>query len=231
MVIRHAFFLAALSALPAHASPWGQGEGEIYARVAAFQGDVEGLSSSRLDLYAERGFGAGWTATAKYERVSFAGYDEFAANGWRLTGRRSYQLSEKLVASIEGGVLEGEAIGGAAGCQSIGVEARTGLGRSFQTGKKRPRNAFWFLEGAMRAHDDGCQRFRIEAGYGREMIKNGWAITQLWVDQGSENAASQKYQVEYLWRTPVGDLSAGSQIELGGAFEETSVFVALARRF
>ena len=83
----------------------------------------------------------------------------------------------------------------------------------------------------MRAHDDGCQRFRIEAGYGREMIKNGWAITQLWVDQGSENAASQKYQVEYLWRTPVGDLSAGSQIELGGAFEETSVFVALARRF
>ena len=212
MVIRHAFFLAALSALPAHASPWGQGEGEIYARVAAFQGDVEGLSSSRLDLYAERGFGAGWTATAKYERGS-------------------YQLSEKLVASIEGGVLEGEAIGGAAGCQSIGVEARTGLGRSFQTGKKRPRNAFWFLEGAMRAHDDGCQRFRIEAGYGREMIKNGWAITQLWVDQGSENAASQKYQVEYLWRTPVGDLSAGSQIELGGAFEETSVFVALARRF
>lgn len=231
MVRKRYVFLAALMALPAHSSPWGQEEGDIYARVAAFRGEVEGLGSGRLDVYAERGFGSGWTGTAKYERVTFDGFDAFASSGWRLTARRSYRVNEQFVASLEGGLLEGEAIGGAAGCQSIGVEARTGLGRSYQTGRKTPRNAFWALEGAVRAHDDGCQRYRIEAVYGREVISAGWVITQVWLDQGSENAASQKYQVEYLWRTPAGDISAGSQLELGGAFQETSVFVALARRF
>lgn len=223
--------LAALIALPGHASPWGQEDGQIYARLLVSRGEVEGLASSRLDGYGERGLGQGWTVTAKYERVAFDRFPEFSSSGWRATARRSFSLSEQYVASVEVGALEGEAIGGAAGCQSIGAEARTGIGRSYQTGKQTKRGAFWFADGAVRVHDDGCQRYRLEAAYGREVFTGVWAITQVWLDQGSENARSQKYQVEYLWRTSIGDISAGSQLELGGEFEETSLFVAVARRF
>lgn len=221
----------------AEASPWGRPDDGVYMRAALHTGEVEGLSASRVDLYGEYGLSERWTATAKYERVTFDGFSEFAASGWRTTLRRTLPLSGNMVASLEGGVLEGEAIGGAAGCQSFGGEARGGLGQSFTLGSgtnhgdRRRRYGFWFAEVAARAHSDGCQRYRLETGIGREVSTDIWLIAQAWFDQGSENARSQKYQVEYLWRRGALDLSIGSLVELGGEFEEKAVFFSIARRF
>jgi hypothetical protein len=232
-MVRNLVFVQAvlLAALPAHAGPWGRADGAIYGRVSVSRGEVEGLLSNRLDLYGEYGLGHDWTASLKYERVTFDDFSEFTAHGWRATARRTFELTEQVVWSIEGGVLQGEAIGGAAGCQSFGAETRAGLGRSFKMGDKKIRHGFMLAETAMRAHSDGCQRLRLELGYGREIAGNIWLISQAWFDHGSFNATSQKYQAEYLWRTGLGDFSVGTLTELGGEFEETSVFLAVSRRY
>ena len=231
-MVRYTILLmAAVAALPCHAAPWGRHDGEFYSRVAVSRGEVEGLASARLDTYGEYGLSESLTATVKYEAVQFDNYPEFSADGWRATLRKTFRLTSRTAFSFEAGALQGEAIGGAAGCQSLGVEARSGLGRSFPVGKDAERSGFWFAEAALRAHDDGCLRRRIELGYGQEIYPSIWLVTQAWLDEGDENSSSRKYQAEYLWRTPVGDLSAGTLVELGGAFEETAIFVAMARRF
>ncbi|WP_156807818.1 hypothetical protein [Henriciella marina] len=224
--------LLSVFGLPAGAGPWGQPDEAAYGRFAINRTEVEGLPGLRTDIYGEYGISDHWTLTAKYERVTFDEFSEFTASGWRSTLRRSISLADAWTASLEAGVLEGEAIGGAAGCQSIGAEGRSGIGRSFARGKgTKRRNGFWFAEAAIRAHSDGCQRYRLEAGYGREMTRNIWLVNQVWLDQGSENARSIKYQFEYVWRREVFDISAGSLLELGGEFEEAGLFLALARRF
>ena len=218
--------------LPAEAGPWGQPDKAAYGRFAVNRTEVEGLPGLRTDLYGEYGLSDRWTLTAKYERVTFDEFSEFTASGWRTTLRRSFSLPDAWTASLEAGVLEGEAIGGAAGCQSTGAEARSGIGRSFARGEgAKRRNGFWFAEAAIRAHSDGCQRYRLEAGYGREVTRNIWLVYQFWLDQGSENARSLKYQFEYVWRRNAFDISAGSLVELGGEFQEAGLFLALARRF
>lgn len=216
----------------AEAAPWGQPDKAAYTRAALNRTEVEGLQGWRTDLYAEYGLSDRWTVTAKYERVTFDDFSQFEAGGWRTTVRRSFALSDAWVASAEAGILEGEAIGGASGCQSTGGEARAGLAHSFsRKSEDRQRYGFWFAEAAVRAHADGCQRYRLEAGYGREVARNIWLVNQLWLDQGSENARSLKHQFEYVLRRGAYDFSAGSLIELGGEFEEAGLFASVARRF
>lgn len=223
--------LAPAWAQPALASPWVRGDSDLYSRIAVSRQDVEGLSGTRYDLYSEYGLTDDWTVTAKYERVDFDSFSEFDSHGWRTTVRRGFALGSGMVASLEAGALQGEAIGGAAGCQSIGAEARAGIGQTAQIGGKHKIDIFWFAEGAFRAHDDGCNRHRFEIGYGQRAFQDVWLISQAWFDDGDRNASSSKYQIEYLWRTSGVDLSAGTLIEFGGEFEESAVFFALARTF
>ncbi|WP_084419181.1 hypothetical protein [Henriciella litoralis] len=223
--------IAVFAAAPCHAGPWGQPHGDLYSRVAISLGEVEGLASGRVDAYAEYGLSDTWTSTLKYERVAFDGYPEFTADGWRATLRRPFRLGETYQASIEFGLLEGAAIGGAAGCKSLGVEGRAGLGRSYKENTEQDRDGFWFADIAYRAHEDGCERYRLEAGWGREIYPGIWTITQAWLDDGTTNASSQKYQFEYLWRLPAVDLSIGVLQELGGEFEESAAFFAVAKTF
>ena len=232
-MVRSTLCLAAfIFAMDAEAAPWGQAEKAAFARAALNRTEVEGLQGWRTDLYTEYGLTDRWTVTAKYERVTFEDFAEFEASGWRTTLRRSFALSEAWVVSAEAGVLEGEAIGGASGCQSTGGEARAGLAHSFsREAKKVQRYGFWFAEAAVRAHSDGCQRYRLEAGYGREIARNIWLVNQFWLDQGSENARSLKHQFEYVLRRGAYDVSTGSLVELGGEFEEVGLFISLARRF
>lgn len=224
------FFLA-MQSLPASAGPWGRAEDQFYIRIAVSRLNVEGLNGYRSDAYSEYGLNGDWTLTLKYERLDFNRFNEFSSDGVRTTLRRSFSVMPGLVASLEGGVLQGAAIGGAAGCETLGAEVRAGLGQSLQLGKKTKRDIFWFAEGALRAHDDGCLRRRLELGYGQKLTRDIWIISQLWFDTGTVNATSSKYQLEYLWRAGRLDISAGTQLEFGGAFEENAYFIALARRF
>lgn len=211
----------------AAASPWVQEDGGLYTRLSIAQEDVEGLSGSRFDAYAEYGITSRWTGSFKLEHVSYSDASDFDTNGWRASHR--YKLLERgpLVMSLEAGVLNGAAIGGRNGCDELGAEIRSGIGWS---GMWRKRATFMFGEIAGRFHAD-CGRERYEFGVGQQTSDNIWSITQIWLERGNTNAKSDKFQSELLWRTDVSDLSFGYRKENGGIFEEESVFIALARQF
>ncbi|WP_300392967.1 hypothetical protein [Henriciella sp.] len=222
---------AAAWALPASASPWARGDSELYSRLALSRHNVEGLSGTRIDAYSEYGLTEDWTVTGKYEGLYFDRFGEFNRDGWRVTARRGFHIAEGVVASLEGGMLQGEAIGGAAGCDAFGAEARIGVGQSSQLGGKTKMDIFWFAEGALRAHDDDCMRERLEIGFGQRVYQDVWLVSQAWFDQGDQNAASSKYQLEYLWKAQGFDVSAGTMLEFGGEFDESAFFISFAKTF
>ncbi|GGB58585.1 MULTISPECIES: hypothetical protein [Henriciella] len=216
----------------ANAGPWTRHDDEFYTRLAISRSSVQSLNAVRYDTYSEYGVTDQWTATFKYERLDFDRYPEFSSDGWRATARRGFRFSPSIVVSLEGGVLRGAAIGGAAACEALGAEARAGLGQSLTYKlKKKSVPAFWFAEAAYRIHEDGCNRKRFEVGYGQEVFSNVWAISQAWFDDGTHNAGSSKYQFEYLWKAETFELSIGSLTEFGGEFEESAVFLAISRIF
>ena len=223
--------LAAGASASALASPWSRGDSELYARISVSRHTVDGLDGTRWDSYSEYGLTDNWTATLKYERLEFDRFGEYDRDGWRATARRGFRLPKGLVASIEGGALSGDAIGGAAGCEALGAEARASLGQSAVIGGTSGLDIFWFAEGAIRAHEDGCARQRLELGLGQNVYRDVWLVSQAWFDTGDHNASSSKYQLEYLWKGDGFDVSAGTLIEFGGEFEESAVFFAVARAF
>lgn len=233
-MLRWGIIVAAIAAsVPdAHAGPWLRHADETYSRLAISRSQIESLDALRIDTYAEHGLSENWTLTLKYEQLQFDDHSDFDADGWRATVRRGTQLSGSMVGAVEFGVLQGAAIGGAAACEAFGSEARAGVGQSlnFKT-RKRAIPAYWFAEAAVRYHEDGCARQRLEFGYGQAVFGDVWAISQVWLEDGSHNAASTKYQFEYLWKGDSLELSVGTQTELGGQFTESAVFVALSRAF
>lgn len=223
---------ATFVASPAIASPWSRGDSELYARLAISRHTVDGLDGIRWDSYSEYGLSDDWTVSLKYERLEFDRFGEFDRDGWRVTVRRGFTLPKGLVFALEGGALSGDAIGGAAGCETLGAEARVSIGQSTRVGGDTVgQDIFWFAEGAVRAHEDGCQRERAEIGLGQRLYKDVWLVSQAWFDSGDSNASSSKYQFEYLWKADGFDISAGTLIEFGGEFDESAVFFAVARTF
>lgn len=225
------FFASACGLLPASASPWARGDSELYTRLAVSSHTVDGLDGLRYDTYAEYGATDDWTVTLKYERLDFNRYSEYDRDGWRATARRGFTLGGGMVAALEGGALSGDAIGGAAGCETLGVEARASIGQSTRIGNEKGRDIFWFAEAAVREHDDGCTRQRLEIGFGQKIQKDVWMVSQAWFDEGDHNASSRKLQVEYLWKASQFDVSAGTVLEFGGEFEESALFISFAKTF
>ena len=216
-----------LSGTPALAAPWTQDPGKLYARISIADEHVEGLRGTRADAYGEFGLTELWTATAKVETVYYQGASDFDTNGWRATLRRSLLRTDIVRISAEFGALQGAAIGGRNGCDRLGGETRLGAAWSNTWGDQP---TFAFTEIAGRFHAD-CQRTRYEFGFGRQTSENIWSITQVWIERGDTNAASEKIQSELLWRGDAVDYSIGYRNENGGAFQEQSVFIALARQF
>lgn len=210
-----------LSQLPAAAAPWIQEAEGIYTRIAYSREEVEGLQAHRGDLYGEYGLTPFWTLTGKLEGVAYDDAEDFNAQGWRATARRKVFSRGNFIGSIEFGALQGAAIGGANGCETLGAETRAGLAWS---GAWRKTDVFAFTEIAERVHD-GCQRHRFEFGYGQRATKNIWAVTQVWLERGTQNAASDKVQTELLWKADTFEISLGYRQENG------RVFVAFARRY
>ncbi|MEL6857011.1 MAG: hypothetical protein AAFO74_01410 [Pseudomonadota bacterium] len=219
--------LGGLSGLPALAAPWTQDPGHLYARISIADEYVEGVRGTRADAYAEFGLTELWTATAKAEAVSYREASDFDTNGWRATLRRKLFRTDHVTVSAEFGALQGAAIGGRNGCDRLGGEARAGAAWS-STWRAAP--TFVFAEIAGRFHEN-CQRTRYEFGFGRQTSDKVWSITQVWIERGDTNAPSDKVQSELLWRGENADYSIGYRNENGGAFEEQSVFIALARQF
>lgn len=211
----------------AAAAPWTLKRDAIYARTSLAGERVEGLEAWRGDVYAEYGVRDWLTASFKYETVMYPSASDFDADGWRATLRQRVFQKGTFNWTIETGLLEGAAIGGRNGCDTLGVEARTGVSWS---GKWRNQERFAFAETVIREHE-GCRRYRQEIGLGQRVTKNIWSITQVWLDRGSPNASSHKAQTELLWRQDRTDYSIGYRNENGGFFVEESIFVAIAKTF
>ena len=211
----------------ARAAPWIQEEGGLYTRTALVKEAVEGLNGYRGDVYFEYGWSETWTLTLKGEAVRYSGADGFDSQGWRATARRLFYDSDRIKISGEAGLLQGSAIGGRNGCDRLGAEARMGLSWS-----SRPRRNpyFVYFEGAGRFHGS-CERQRLEAAYGYEAFPSLWTITQIWMERGASDAKSDKVQTEIVWQAETVDLSFGVRREIGNAFQEEGIFVAIARTF
>ena len=211
----------------AAAAPWIQDEGSLYTRLSLADETVEGLAGARSDAYLEYGLTPKVTVSFKAERIRYDRASDFNSDGWRATVRRPIATIGSFVWSAELGALQGAAIGGRNGCDALGVEARSGVSWS---GVWREREAFAFGEVALRSYE-ACRRERFEAGFGQQATDRVWSITQVWLERGSPNAQSYKVQCELLWRADVADFSIGYRQEVGGVFQEESVFLAIARRF
>ena len=146
-----------------------------------------------------------------------------------MTGRRELWRKGKWRAAFEGGIVGGEAIGGTiGGCDTLGGEARLSIGGGGRS--EKGRNWFIFFDGAVREHGN-CRRQRIEAGFGQEVAKNWFATTKVFLDQGSGNARSAKFESVISRRFGQFDLGLGYRQEFGGRFSEDSLIISLERRF
>jgi len=211
----------------AAAAPWTLEPGKIYARASIASEQIEGLSAWRGDLYGEYGWREALTATIKLEAVSYPDAEDFNAQGWRATLRQRVFRAGAFNFTVELGLLEGAAIGGRNGCDTLGAEARIGASWS---GAWQKRQSFAFIETARREYD-ACQRDRLELGLGQQVSEKIWSISQVWYEQGAPNADSSKVQTELLWRQDSVDYSLGYRNENGGYFVEESIFLAVAKRF
>lgn len=211
----------------AAAAPWVEAEGGLYVRVSLASEEVETLQGHRADAYAAYGLTENLTLTLKAEAVAYGDAEDFNAQGWRATARRRLYQKGTFLISAEAGLLQGAAIGGRNGCETLGAEVRGG---SAWTGKWRKRETYVFGEVAARFHN-GCNRERYEFGIGQQATKNVWNVTQVWIERGSENAKSDKVQSEIIIRDGSIDYSLGYRNENGGRFQEESIFIALAKRF
>ncbi|MEO1643211.1 MAG: hypothetical protein AAFR74_07720 [Pseudomonadota bacterium] len=221
------FFFLALLQLPAAAAPWHVGDNALYTSVSISNGEVEELQNTRSSFYGEYALNPKWTVTAKLESVAFEDASDFNSDAWRSTVRRTYNFSDTIRFSLEGGLLQGEAIGGFGSCSRIGAEVRAGAA---WTGKIRKADSYSYVELAQREHD-GCSRTLTEFGIGREATEKIWLVTQAYVEDGGGLARSYKTQSGILWKGERNEVMLGYRNEQGGEFQEDAVFVSIARRF
>lgn len=227
MYLRYVPAFMVLSWSEAAAAPWIQEDGALYTRISLADEVVEGLRGTRSDAYAEYGLTPKTTLSFKAERIRYGNASDFNSDGWRATVRRSLFDHGAFTASAELGALQGAAIGGRNGCDTLGLEVRSGISWS---GTWRDRQTFAFGEVATRNYE-ACRRERLELGYGQQATDRLWNITQVWLERGSPNSQSYKVQSELLWRGDIADFSIGYRQEVGGIFREESVFMAIARQF
>ena len=226
------FFIFIVFLLPfgaAEAGPWVREKGDGYLQAAILGQIIDGETAIRSELYGEYGLSTKWTVNAQVEGVKFTQLDGFDQFAYRCTGRR--QLWQKGIwkVAFEGGLVGGEAIGGTiGGCDTIGGEARLSFGGGGRT--EKGRDWFAFIDGAIREHGN-CRRQRIEAGVGREVVKNWFTVSKVFLEEGSGDARSIKVETALSRRFGQTDLSLGYRQELGGRFRENGIILSVERRF
>lgn len=203
-----------------------QAEGEGYFRAALASEDHDGFEALRGDVFGEWGASPLWTLTAKYERVDFDTSQAFDSEGWRVTARRRLWQSGAFSAAGEIGLLEGAAIGGFRGCESLGAELSAGLGYSISS-----HLGDVYAGGTLmrREHEGGCFHDRFEGVLGHT-DPEGWIWTlQLWSERGKDDR-SDKAELMLSRRWGRFEPGIGYRKELSGEFEESAMVVSLAVR-
>ena len=217
---------SACSALPAAAAPWVQDKGAIYARASAAFEVHESYDALREDAYIEWGATERWTLSAKYETVDFETSDSFDSDGWRVSAKRSLWRSGGWSSVVEFGALEGAAIGGFRGCESVGAEIGAGIGYSIEgsLGKTYIGSVL-----SNRTHENDCYHNRMEAVLGLKRA-DGWIWTaQLWSERG-DGDRSDKYELALSREFGMFEVGLGARREIGGEFHETAMVVSVAIR-
>lgn len=211
----------------AEAGPWAQSEGGIYARALVSAERLDGEDGWRSDLYAEYGLARRWTVTGKAESVRYdAGTAD--ADAYRVSLRRQLWSNAKgWAVGAEAGVLNGSALAGVYGCQGWGGEARVSVGRS---GTRKGRNYYFFGDAAWLTQEGGCDRQRVELGYGSDLGGKFFTSQQLWLEHGRVSANSVKTETRLGYHFPLADMSLGYREELGGEFDEQAILLAITVR-
>lgn len=226
-------FLAGASAAGvADAAPWVREDGGWYARALGARDTLNGTDGWRLDLYGEYGVTEKITLTLKNEAVMYPDYRAFDRESWRLTVRRTLGSYKGWTAGAELGAFHGDTLNvstssGLFFCNGTGVEARAGGGWS---GVYRERDLYAFADIAHLAQADGCGRTRIELGYGQDMTQHIFLGQQLWFEEGDLTGRSVKTETQLGVHLGRVDVSLGYREEIGGAFEENAVLIAVVAR-
>ena len=211
----------------AAAGPWAQGQGNWYARALITDQQLDGVAGNRLELYGEYGFAEKWTVTAKSEAVQYELGSQFDREANRLTIRRELVSSRGWTVGVEAGAVYGSAVAGVFGCEGIGGEVQLSGGLS---GTRGGRNFYAFADVAAIRHEDGCQRQKLDIGYGVDLWKEIYLSQQLWIERGNVTAKSDKYETQLGYHFPWADVAVGYRDEFGGAFDEQAVLIAVTLR-
>lgn len=227
------FFIAATGAGGiAEAGPWVRDDGGWYARALAARDSLNGEEGWRLDLYGEYGLTPKLTATLKNEAVIYPGAPAFDRDLWRLTVRRTLASHKGWTAAAEIGAFHGSTLNGSAAsglvfCEGAGFEGRLGAGWS---GSYRGRPLYTFVDVARLSQGDGCDRTRLEAGYGQDLTRNIFIGQQLWFEEAAISGQSVKTETQLGVHFGPVDVSLGYREEISGNFNENAVLIAVSAR-
>lgn len=194
----------ASSAGVAEAAPWVREDGGWYARALGAHDTLNGADGWRLDFYGEYGVTDKITVTVKNEAVTYPDFRAFY--GSTLSGSNGRSLVF---------------------CEGTGIEARIGGGWS---GHYRDRPLYAFVDAAHLAQDGGCNRNRIEAGYGQDLSRHIFIGQQIWFEEGEISGRSVKTETQLGVHFGPADVSLGYREEIGGAFNENAVLIAVVMR-
>ena len=211
----------------AEAGPWAQAPGGAYVRGIASSEQLDGEDGWRADLYGEYGLADKWTLTGKLESVRYDG-GTADADAYRLSVRHQFWNSvDGWAAGIEAGAVRGNALAGIYGCNGWGGELRLSAGRS---GVWREKDYYFFADAVWLTQEGGCDRQRIELGYGTDLGGNFFTTQQVWLEHGKQSADSLKTEAQLGYHFPLADVALGYREELGGEFDEQAILLAVTLR-
>lgn len=216
----------------AEAAPWVRDDGGWYARALAARDSLNGTEGLRFDLYGEYGVTDKITVTLKNEAVLYADAPAFDRDYWRLTVRRTLGSYKGWTAGAELGAFHGSTLNASSGnglffCEGTGFEGRAGGGWS-GVYAKRPFHAF--ADVAYVEQGAGCDRTRLELGFGQDLSDRIFVGQQLWIEDGDLSGRSVKTETQLGIRLGPADVSVGYREEIGGTFNENAVLVAIVAR-
>lgn len=219
--------IAASLAGTASAAPWVRDDDGWYARALVAQDTLGDAVGWRADVYGEYGLTEDWTLTAKSESVTYPDYEIFDRDAYRLTLRRKLLEVGHWTLGAEAGPVYGSTSTGFTDCGGFGFETRAGLGYS-SAYKGRPY--YLFADAAYLHQDGGCERTRVEIGYGSDISPRVFVTQQVWLEDGRATADSVKLENQIGVHLGALDVSLGYREEIGGQFDEHAVLVALVAR-
>ena len=211
----------------AEAAPWVREDGGWYARLLAAHDSLNGADGWRADLYGEYGLTPKLTVTVKSEAVTYPDFEAFDRSSARLTVRRTLASHKGWVVGAEAGPFFGSTTTGINTCDGGGFETRLGGGWS---GVYRAHELYGFLDVVHLAQNDDCSRFRVETGYGQDITRHLFIGQQLWFEEGDVTGRSVKTETQLGVHLGRVDVSLGYREEIGGAFNENAVLIALVAR-